>query len=280
MLWKAAKPSEPDDAKWPSDVRPRPAGLAHRVLGDVQGPARRDLRHPRRRPGPAVPAPRERDRAERRRPAAGRFANFWMHNGFLNIDNEKMSKSLGNFFTIRDVLQQLRRRDGALLHAAHALPQPGELQRRRTSTTPAASLRRLYTALDKVDAAGDAGAIDWNEPHAAAFRAAMNDDFNTPIAVVGAVRAGRRGEPRRARPRTRGAAARRWAARSASCSRRPRAFLQAGSGARRGGHRRRDRGAARRQEGAATIAAPTASARALAERGHRPQGLAPPAPPG
>ena len=46
-------------------VRPRPAGLAHRVLGDVQGAARRDLRHPRRRPGPAVPPPRERDRAER-----------------------------------------------------------------------------------------------------------------------------------------------------------------------------------------------------------------------
>jgi cysteinyl-tRNA synthetase len=58
------------------------------------------------------------------------FVNYWLHNGFLNVDNEKMSKSLGNFFTIRDVLRRIRRRDRALLHAAHALPQPVQLQRR------------------------------------------------------------------------------------------------------------------------------------------------------
>jgi cysteinyl-tRNA synthetase len=52
-----------------------------------------------------------------------------MHNGFVRVDNEKMSKSLGNFFTIREVLEQVRRRDGALLHRARALPQPAQLQR-------------------------------------------------------------------------------------------------------------------------------------------------------
>ena len=70
VLWKAAKPDEPADAKWPQPLRPGPPGLAHRVLGDELRAARRALRHPRRRHGPAVPAPRERDRAERRRHAA------------------------------------------------------------------------------------------------------------------------------------------------------------------------------------------------------------------
>ena len=66
VLWKAAKPSEPADAQVPERVRRGPSRLAHRVLGDELRAARRAVRHPRRRHGPAVPAPRERDRAERR----------------------------------------------------------------------------------------------------------------------------------------------------------------------------------------------------------------------
>jgi cysteinyl-tRNA synthetase len=76
---------------------------------------------------------------------AGPSSTYWMHNGFLNVDNEKMSKSLGNFFTIRDVLKRLRRRDGALLHAAHALPQPVQLQR-RASTMRAARCAPVHGA--------------------------------------------------------------------------------------------------------------------------------------
>jgi cysteinyl-tRNA synthetase len=106
VLWKAAKPDEPDDAKWDSAYGPGPPGLAHRVLGHELRAAGRDLRHPRRRHRPAVPAPRERDRPERRRQRPSRSPRFWMHNGFVNVDNEKMSKSLGNFFTIRDVLEK------------------------------------------------------------------------------------------------------------------------------------------------------------------------------
>jgi hypothetical protein len=81
VLWKSAKPDEPDDAKWPSRLRPGPPGLAHRVLGHELRAAGRALRHPRRWHGPAVPAPRERDCAERRR-NGGPFVNTWMHNGF------------------------------------------------------------------------------------------------------------------------------------------------------------------------------------------------------
>ncbi len=102
---RAAKPNEPF---WESPWGRGPAGLAHRVLGDVEGGARRDVRHSRRRPGSQVPASRERDRAELRAPRGAKFVNLWMHNGFVNINNEKMSKSLGNFFTVRDVFAKLR----------------------------------------------------------------------------------------------------------------------------------------------------------------------------
>jgi cysteinyl-tRNA synthetase len=108
------------------------------------------------------------------------FVNVWLHNGFLNVDNEKMSKSLGNFFTIRDVLA---RYDGEtlrffMLRTHYRSPfnfSDGNLDDARSA------LRRLYTALDGVEAAERS--VDWTLPHAAAFRAAMNDDFNTPLAV-------------------------------------------------------------------------------------------------
>jgi cysteinyl-tRNA synthetase len=110
-----------------------------------------------------------------------RFVNVWMHNGFLNVDNVKMSKSLGNFFTIRDVLKHY---DGEtlrffMLRTHYRSPfnfSDASLDDARSA------LRRLYTALDGVAAAD--GALDWAQPQAAAFRAAMNDDFNTPVAFA------------------------------------------------------------------------------------------------
>ena len=121
------------------------AGLAHRVLGHVERAARAPLRHPRRRPGPAVSAPRERDRAVRGRARRTTFVNYWMHNGFVRVDNEKMSKSLGNFFTVREVLAQLRSGGRALLHRPRALSQPAQLLRpasRRREARPDAALHR------------------------------------------------------------------------------------------------------------------------------------------
>jgi len=181
VMWKAAKEAEPDDAKWPGPFglgRPgwhiECSAMCKALLGetfDIHGGGQ-DLQFPHH----------ENEIAQSEAASGGRFANVWMHNGLLNIDNEKMSKSLGNFFTIRDVL---KRYDGETiryftLRTHYRSPVNFSDQNLDDAR---ASLRRLYTALDKVEAPGDAGAPDWNQPRAAAFREAMNDDFNTPIAV-------------------------------------------------------------------------------------------------
>jgi cysteinyl-tRNA synthetase len=109
------------------------------------------------------------------------FAKYWLHNGFLNVDGEKMSKSLGNFFTIRDVLQKF---DGEtlrffMLRTHYRRPfnfSDSHLEDARTALT------RLYTALDTVQAADVT--IDWTQPQAAAFKAAMDEDFGTPGALA------------------------------------------------------------------------------------------------
>jgi cysteinyl-tRNA synthetase len=109
--------------------------------------------------------------------------NVWLHNGFLNVDNEKMSKSLGNFFTIRDVLKKF---DGEtlrffFLRTHYRSPFNFSDQGLDDART---ALRRLYTALDGVDLPADNLAIDWAQPQAAAFKTAMDDDFNTPGALA------------------------------------------------------------------------------------------------
>jgi cysteinyl-tRNA synthetase len=109
------------------------------------------------------------------------FVKYWMHNGFVQVDEEKMSKSLGNFSTIREILKSfdaevvrffiLRAHYRSPLNYSEAL-----LQEAR------AALARLYTALKGVDSV--AVPIDWDEPHARRFREAMDDDFGTPQAVA------------------------------------------------------------------------------------------------
>jgi len=109
------------------------------------------------------------------------MVNYWVHNGFVNVDNEKMSKSLGNFFTIRDVLKQY---DAEvlrffILRAHYRSPlnySDVHLDDARVALT------RLYTALDGLQ--GDGKALDWNEAHAKRFAEAMDDDFNTPVAIA------------------------------------------------------------------------------------------------
>jgi cysteinyl-tRNA synthetase len=104
-----------------------------------------------------------------------------MHNGFVNIDNEKMSKSLGNFFTIREVLKKF---DAQTLrfflvrtHYRSALNYSDvHLDDAR------GALKRLYTALELVAPAQVA--IDWSDPYASRFKAAMDNDFATPEAVA------------------------------------------------------------------------------------------------
>jgi len=184
VLWKAAKPSEPADAQWPSDFGPgRPgwhiecSAMSCALLGehfDIHGGGM-DLQFPHH----------ENELAQSVGASGKPFVNYWLHNGFLNVDNEKMSKSLGNFFTIRDVLQRF---DGEtvryfMLRTHYRSPfnfSDGNLEDAR------AALRRLYTSLEAVlddEPAADA-VIDWSQGAAAEFKAAMDDDFNTPGAVA------------------------------------------------------------------------------------------------
>jgi cysteinyl-tRNA synthetase len=180
VMWKAAKADEPEDAKYDSIYGPgRPgwhiecSAMSQAVLGepfDIHGGGM-DLTFPHH----------ENEIAQSEGASGGPFVRYWLHNGFLNVDNAKMSKSLGNFFTIREVL---KRYDGEtlrffMLRTHYRSPfnfSDVHLDDARTA------LRRLYTALDGVEAS--ASEIDWSQPQAAAFRAAMNEDFNTPLALA------------------------------------------------------------------------------------------------
>ena len=104
-----------------------------------------------------------------------------MHNGFINVDNEKMSKSLGNFFTIRDVLKEYDAETVRFFIVRSHYRSPLNYSDVHLDDARGA-LKRLYTALALV-APADA-AIDWAELYAARFKAAMDEDFGTPDAVA------------------------------------------------------------------------------------------------
>ena len=180
VLWKSAKPTEPPDAQWPSPYGAgRPgwhiecSAMACELLGesfDIHGGGA-DLQFPHH----------ENEIAQSEGSHGKPLARVWMHNGFVRMDNEKMSKSLGNFFTIRDILKKynaetvrffiirahyrsaLNYSDVHLDDAHHAL-------------------KRLYTALQLVTPADVA--IDWSASYAGSFKAAMDEDFATPEAVA------------------------------------------------------------------------------------------------
>ena len=222
-LWKAAKPEEPADATYPSGYGAgRPgwhiecSAMACALLGeqfDLHGG------------GADLQFPHHENKIAQSEGASGRPpARFWVHNGLLNVDQVKMSKSLGNFFTIREVLE---RYDGEtirffMLRTHYRSP----FNFSDVNLIDArASLRRLYTALDGV--AVPAMAIDWELPQAAAFRAAMNDDFNTPVAV--AVLFELAGELNRTRDATTAALLKGLAATLGVLQQTPRTYLQSGN---------------------------------------------------
>ena len=180
VLWKSAKPDEPEDTRWPSSYgQGRPgwaiecSAMSAALLGDtfdIHGGGA-DLQFPHH----------ENEIAQSEGASGKPLARYWMHNGFLNIDNEKMSKSLGNFFTIRDVLKKV---DAETLrfffvrtHYRSAINYSDvHLDDAR------GALKRLYTALHLVPA--EPAQIDWSHPAAQRFQAAMNNDFGTPDAVA------------------------------------------------------------------------------------------------
>ena len=95
-----------DPARLGFALGPRPPGLAHRMLGDGRGPPRRHHRHPRRRRGPAVPAPRERSRAERMRARRQSLRALVAGNGMLNFGGAKMAKSVGNIQRVHELVRE------------------------------------------------------------------------------------------------------------------------------------------------------------------------------
>jgi cysteinyl-tRNA synthetase len=118
--------------------------------------------------------------------ASGRpFVQCWMHSAFLNMDSEKMSKSLGNVFTLREVLAKLDAVQGGETVRFFLLRGHYRSEINYTWDTlidAGQSLRGLYTALREVPP--ESGPIDWSHPLAVRFRDAMNDDFDTPIAFA------------------------------------------------------------------------------------------------
>jgi cysteinyl-tRNA synthetase len=190
VMWKAAKAEEPDEVKWPSDYGPgRPgwhiecSAMCKALLGerfDIHGGGQ-DLQFPHHENEIA-----QSEGASSGWPDRGAFADVWMHNGLLNVDNEKMSKSVGNFFTIRDVLQRFDGETVRFYMLRTHYRSPFNFSDAGLDDAKAA-LRRLYTALDaagETAAPAAAAGPDWTDPRAAAFRAAMDDDFNTPVALA------------------------------------------------------------------------------------------------
>ena len=177
VLWKAAKPGEP---QWDSPWGPgRPgwhiecSAMSEKLLGeqfDIHGGGQ-DLTFPHH----------ENEIAQSEGAHGHTFVNYWLHNGFVRVDNEKMSKSLGNFFTVREVLAKYDAEVVRffILRAHYRSPlnySDAHLDDARSALT------RLYTALKNVPPADVA--IDWNAPAPKHFAEAMNDDFGTPDAIA------------------------------------------------------------------------------------------------
>jgi cysteinyl-tRNA synthetase len=201
VLWKHAKADEPEEVKWDSPWgKGRPgwhiecSAMASKLLGqhfDIHGGGA-DLQFPHH----------ENEIAQSEGAHQCQYVNYWMHNGFVNVDKEKMSKSLGNFFTIREVLKKydVEVVRFFILRAHYRSPlnySDAHLDDAKKS------LDRLYTALNSLPvrpepvegeratqsihastSSARTDLVDWSAPYAARFKTAMNDDFNTPEAVA------------------------------------------------------------------------------------------------
>ena len=187
-LWKASKPGEP---AWDSPWGPgRPgwhiecSAMAMKHLGetiDIHGGGK-DLVFPHH----------ENEIAQSEAATGKPFARYWLHNGFVNIDNEKMSKSLGNFFTLRDVLARVKPEVLRFFLAASHYRSPIDYSDRSLAEAKA-GLDRLYRVKEKAEICRAAGAAPSALPEGEEFAplrdarnrfdGAMDDDFNTAAAL-------------------------------------------------------------------------------------------------
>ncbi len=176
VLWKAAKPGEPS---WPSpwgEGRPgwhiECSAMSTECLGahfDIHGGGM-DLQFPHH----------ENEIAQSEAATGEHFVNYWIHNGFVQVDEEKMSKSLGNFFTVREVLARYQPEEVRYFILASHYRSPLHYSDDNLDKARAA-LQRLYTALRGTETSPDAEPV---AGYVERFEAAMNDDFNTPEALA------------------------------------------------------------------------------------------------
>ena len=174
VLWKMAKPTEPYwDSPW-GHGRPgwhiECSAMSTCCLGnhfDIHGGGM-DLQFPHH----------ENEIAQSEGASGGKFVNLWMHNGFVRVNEEKMSKSLGNFFTVREVLKEYRPEIIRFFILSSHYRSPLNYSDEQLDEAQAA-LTRLYTALRGVDITES----ELDNNHIARFEHAMDDDFNTPVAV-------------------------------------------------------------------------------------------------
>jgi len=174
VLWKMAKANEP---AWPSpwgSGRPgwhiECSAMSTCCLGnsfDIHGGGM-DLQFPHH----------ENEIAQSEGATGEKFVNVWMHNGFVRINEEKMSKSLGNFFTVREVLKQYQPEIIRFFILSSHYRSPLNYSDEQLNDARLA-LTRLYTALRGCDG----GNADIDAAYKARFEAAMDDDFNTPVAL-------------------------------------------------------------------------------------------------
>lgn len=179
VLWKAAKPGEPQwDSPW-GWGRPgwhiECSAMSEHYLGehfDIHGGGQ-DLQFPHH----------ENEIAQSEGAHGHTFVNYWMHNGFVRVNDEKMSKSMGNFFTVREILNRYQPEVVRffILRAHYRSPLHYSDQHLEDAKR---ALDRLYTALKGSKVSDMTTAIEWNEPHARRFKDAMDDDFNTPDAIA------------------------------------------------------------------------------------------------
>ncbi len=177
VLWKAAKPNEPSyDSPW---GKGRPgwhiecSAMGAHHLGkhfDIHGGGQ-DLQFPHH----------ENEIAQSEGAHDCTFVNYWMHNGFVRVDDEKMSKSLGNFFTIREVLKKYKAEVVRFFILRAQYRSPLNYSDKHLDDANQA-LTRLYTALKNVPPVESK--IDWATPYAKRFKEAMDDDLNTPEAMA------------------------------------------------------------------------------------------------
>lgn len=182
VLWKSAKPGEPSwDSPW---GKGRPgwhiecSAMSAHHLGqhfDIHGGGQ-DLQFPHHENEIA-----QSEAAHSHDGQPCQMVNYWMHNGFVRVDDEKMSKSLGNFFTIRTVLEKYDAEVVRffILRAHYRSPLNYSDQHLDDAKS---ALTRLYTALR--GASVEMSEPDWQHPQAARFKVAMDDDFNTPEAIA------------------------------------------------------------------------------------------------